>query len=185
MNNIQPCTFGWINPKLEIKKSTVEGEGYIANQEIARNEILIVQGGRCLHVSEIDDTELEKFAYHSFQVEKEIYMYPYINGDVPVLDGIFKINHSCSPNAGFKGQITLVSMRTIYVGEEIHFDYAMTDIEFGNEKKWDEIKCNCGSTQCRGKVTGSDWRKDELQKKYTGYFSQHVANAIAGNSNNS
>jgi uncharacterized protein len=30
-------------------------------------------------------------------------------------------NHSCNPNAGFKGQIFLVSMRDILAGEEVKF----------------------------------------------------------------
>ena len=35
------------------------------------------------------------------------------------------INHSCSPNAGFRGQIFLVALRAIEPGEELTFDYAM------------------------------------------------------------
>ncbi len=35
------------------------------------------------------------------------------------------INHSCNPNAGFKGQIFMVAMRKIKRGEEITYDYAM------------------------------------------------------------
>jgi hypothetical protein len=37
-------------------------------------------------------------------------------------------NHSCDPNAGFgSSPISLVAMRDVQVGEEITFDYAMSE----------------------------------------------------------
>ena len=37
------------------------------------------------------------------------------------------MNHSCEPNAGLSGQVVLVAMRDIRDGEEILYDYAMSD----------------------------------------------------------
>jgi hypothetical protein len=65
-------------------------------------------------------------------------------------------------------------MRDIEVGEELTFDYAMTDAS-----DYDEFTCLCGVPMCRGIVTGADWRDPVLQAKYHGYFSQYLMQRIA------
>jgi len=37
------------------------------------------------------------------------------------------VNHSCDPNCGLVGAVLVVAMRDIEPGEEITFDYAMSD----------------------------------------------------------
>ena len=37
------------------------------------------------------------------------------------------VNHSCEPNCGLSGQIALVALRRLEPGEEVCFDYAMSD----------------------------------------------------------
>jgi hypothetical protein len=44
---------------------------------------------------------------------------------------------------------------------------------------YDEFRCLCGSSTCRGIVTGSDWRDPALQVKYTGWFSPYLVRRIA------
>jgi hypothetical protein len=90
----------------------------------------------------------------------------------PIGEGDY-VNHSCNPNAGLSGQIGLVAMRDIKIGEEVCFDYAMCDT-----MPYDEFTCGCGSLNCRVKVGGDDWRKPVLQKRYAGYFSPHVQRRI-------
>jgi uncharacterized protein len=84
------------------------------------------------------------------------------------------INHSCDPNLGMRGQIVLVARRPIAAGEELCYDYAMTD-----GCAYDEFACHCGSALCRGRVTGDDWRLPLLQRRYRGYFSPYLAQRIA------
>jgi hypothetical protein len=45
---------------------------------------------------------------------------------------------------------------------------------------YDEFDCGCGSPSCRGHVSGNDWQKPELQKRYAGFFSPHVQRRIDG-----
>lgn len=78
------------------------------------------------------------------------------------------INHSCNPNVGFKDQIELIAMRDIKVGEEICFDYAMS------ESLTEPLECKCGSADCRRVITKDDWQNKTLQKKYQGYFSPYL-----------
>jgi len=78
------------------------------------------------------------------------------------------INHSCNPNVGFGNAICLVAMSNIKKGEELTFDYAMQDnIDYA-------FKCNCGAPNCRGTITGYDWKMPELQKRYNGYFAPYL-----------
>jgi putative transposase len=36
------------------------------------------------------------------------------------------------------------------------------------------VKCNCGEPECRGTITGKDWKRRDLQKKYRGYISWYL-----------
>ena len=79
------------------------------------------------------------------------------------------INHSCEPNCGMRNATTIVAMRDIAVGEELTFDYAMSDAS-----DYDEFECNCGTSLCRGKVRADDWQLDTLRHRYKGFFSPYI-----------
>ncbi len=87
------------------------------------------------------------------------------------------INHSCSPNAGLKGQIMLVAMREIKANEEVTFDYAMCLYPSPGVPRY-EMKCCCSSKKCRGTVTEDDWQRPELRHRYKGYFSWYIQEKI-------
>lgn len=110
----------------------------------------------------------QKWREHSMQVSENHYHVSLTTADPPSF-----INHSCGPNAGFDGQIILVAMRDICKGDEITFDYAMCD-----SSPFDEFDCSCGSVDCRGRVTGNDWRSQELWLRYRGYFSPYLNRRI-------
>ena len=63
--------------------------------------------------------------------------------------------------------------RDIAAGEEITFDYAMSDVT-----DYDEFQCDCGTPNCRGMFRGSDWRRPELWERYAGYFSPYIQRRI-------
>lgn len=168
----------WVNPKLTLKKSKVEGIATFAKEDIRKNEILIIQGGRILSIEQIDEKKNQKYAYHGFQIKERFYICPIVIDKKPLNDGIFLVNHSCNPNAGMKDAITLISMKKIKKGEEILFDYAMVDYETANEIPWVPMKCNCHSKICRKQITGSDWKIKDLQIKYSGYFSPYIQEKI-------
>jgi hypothetical protein len=42
----------------------------------------------------------------------------------------------------------------------------------------DVMECHCGSASCRGMVTGRDWQRVDLQRKYDGYFSWYIQRRI-------
>lgn len=54
------------------------------------------------------------------------------------------INHSCKPNAGILGSVTFVALRRIKKGEEITFDYSISE-----EGPFWKMVCRCGEPDCR------------------------------------
>jgi hypothetical protein len=89
------------------------------------------------------------------------------------------INHSCSANAGFKGQVFIVATRKIKQGEEIFIDYATASCPNNkNGNKLFTMECLCGSKNCRKIIKETDWKLPELQKKYDGYFQWYLQEKI-------
>ena len=73
------------------------------------------------------------------------------------------------------GQIGVVALRDLAAGDEICIDYAMCD-----GSPYDEFECGCGTPTCRGRITGDDWRRPELQARYAGYFSPYFSGGSIG-----
>lgn len=147
--------------------------GIFAKTEIKKGEMLAIFGGYIMGAKEeeklpsrINDCGLqisEDFVLGG-RDESEIYKTDYFN-------------HSCNPNAGFKGQIFLIAMRKIKKNDEVVFDYAMA-LHRSKGVKMYKMRCLCGSEKCRKVVTDYDWKKPELQKKYKGYFQWYLQEKI-------
>lgn len=145
-----------------------KGRGVYSTEPIKAGEFLALIGGAALPL----DVALgfgEQQRSQCLQVEDDLVLW-ISRYEESVADWI---NHGCDPNAGLSGQITLIAMRDIAAGEEICFDYAMCD-----GSALDEFVCECGSANCRGQVTGEDWRLPVLQRRNEGYFSPYLARRI-------
>jgi hypothetical protein len=161
----QPTSY--LSPKLESRRSPKKGgHAVFALEPIKAGELLVVWGGEI-----IDGQTLARFPrdvqQHSVQVEEDLYMLPAHVGPGD------HVNHCCDPNVGMSGQIALVAMRDIAPGEEVCYDYAMSD-----GSPYDEFDCACGAANCRKRVTGEDWRRPELRERYAGYFSPYLQRRI-------
>ena len=175
---MKQTTLSWINPKVRTRERETTGKGLYAHELIGAGEIVVVQGGRIIGNSQIDHAENLRYSEHCFQIEKGFFIGP-ADSESPVLEGAFLMNHSCNPSCGLKGQISFVSMRDIYPGEQLTFDHAMTDATYPGAAFEDvDIDCRCGSDMCRNKITHSDWQRKELQDRYKGYFSMYVQSLI-------
>lgn len=170
----------WVHQAIEIKNTTKKGTGYFAKVPIEKNEIIIIQAGKIMKYDSIEEGEYAPFADHCFQVDRDILICP-MEPNRKKLDGIFQVNHSCNPNCGFRGQIVLIAMRDIKTGEEITYDYAMTDANY-DQVECTKMECFCGAENCRKLVTGEDWKKKGLQQRYKGFFSAFIQQMIEQNS---
>lgn len=161
----QPSSY--LSPKLQGRPKTI-GNGIFAKEPLAQGELLAVFGG-VVYPWEAFITLPERERSLSLQVEENLFLVPDKIGE-----GDY-VNHSCDPNAGLSGQIALVAMRDIQPGEEVCFDYAMSDTT-----PYDEFDCECGASNCRRRVSGDDWRIAALQQRYAGYFTPYVQRRIDG-----
>lgn len=158
----------YVSPKLEPRQNPTKGNyGIYAIKPVIKGELLVVWGGDIV-TGEVLAQLPERNRQHSIQIDENLYQVSPRDAE----PGDF-VNHSCNPNAGLHGQISLVAMRDIQVGEEICFDYAMSD-----GSVYDEFDCACGAPGCRGRVAADDWKNPELQTRYAGYFSPYLQRRI-------
>jgi len=170
----------WVSPKVGIQTSSIQGRGLYAKEHIEKDEIIVVQSGQIIEDHKMDQPMYGEVAEIAFQIEKGFHICPVCENRQFVVDGIFIMNHSCDPNCGVKGQITFVAIRSIEAGEEITFDYAMTDANYPDMQctPISPMSCTCGAANCRKVISGEDWKQDRLQKKYKGYFSNYIQQMI-------
>ena len=161
-------TVSYLTPKARPVHVGAAGRGSVAVDPIAAGEVVVAFGGRAMTRDEFDLLPLGQQA-RSIQIEEHLYL-----AGAPEPEPADFINHSCTPNCGMRGSTVVVALRDIEPGEDLTYDYAMSD---GSD--YDEFECLCSTTTCRGKITGDDWMLPELQLRYRGYFSPYLANRIA------
>ena len=83
------------------------------------------------------------------------------------------MNHSCDPNIWLDDALTFTAMRDIKPGEELCYDYAMTD-----KGQYRPMTCHCGSQICRGVIKHNDWKIKKLQERYKNHFSPYINELI-------
>ncbi|HEY0964736.1 MAG TPA: SET domain-containing protein-lysine N-methyltransferase [Candidatus Paceibacterota bacterium] len=169
--------FTWINNKLEERESPLGGLGTFATEKIESMELLMIFGGYVMSLEE-ESTLPEEIQDIAIQVEKN-----YVIGPI---DKVGKgsrdyVNHSCNPNSGIRGQISLYAMRPISSGEEITFDYGTVLYGTGLQVTY-EMSCNCNAANCRKKITDQDWR-DIIKNNIYGDFLPTFIIDAARNSN--
>jgi len=159
----------YFSPKTEKRSSSIEGRGLFAKASIARGEAVVVKGGHVMTQAQ-RDAVAERLGPAEIQIADDLFIGPVTEAERE--GGMMHLNHACDPNLGIRGQIVFVALRDIEIDEELTFDYAMSD-----DEAW-EMACECGSPQCRGVVTGSDWKIPALQARYDGYFSLYLQDKI-------
>jgi hypothetical protein len=158
----------YLSPKLEVRPDPEKGGfGVFAREAAQVGEVLVVWGGNIV-TEELLEQLPPVMQHHAVQIDEGLYLATV--GDLEPAD---YVNHSCEPNLGLRGQITLVALRNIQPGEEVCFDYAMTD-----STPYDEFECHCALPTCRKVITGNDWQLPELWAKYQGYFSPYLQRRI-------
>ena len=159
----------YLNPKLEARQLEQKGGvGIFASQPVKAGELLAMWGGQILTEELYRQLPIERQT-HGVQVWDFLFQVQLHPGEDPA----DYFNHSCTPNAGLSSPISLVAIKDIRIGEEVCFDYAMTD-----SSDYDEFQCCCETPLCRGRVTGQDWRRPDLQERYRGYFSPYLQRKI-------
>ncbi len=146
-----------MNNGFELRKTTGKGEGIFATKFFKTGQIVMV--------GEIEK-KLDKNHSHASQVGENEYVFH--------AGFITKVNHSCNPDCGIRlngtGAHDFVAMRDININEEITFDYAMRNYGVDYFPK----HCQCGSENCRGKISGWKDLSDEKKMEYNGFVAPYL-----------
>ncbi len=160
----------WFSEKVEKRSSGIEGRGLFSVAVIRTGEVVVVKGGYVFDRQTRD--ELAKtLGPTEIQIDDDLFIGPTSHEERE--DSMMCLNHSCDPNVGIVGQILFQAMRDIEPDEELTFDYAT-----GDDDDW-TLDCGCGTASCRGRVTGKDWQKVDVQRRYVGWFSGCLERKIA------
>ncbi len=127
-------------------------------------------------IAALDPVRHAKFTNLVYQVDDDLFCG--FDPDVePLKEELVEdyINHSCDGNTWYLNPDLLVARRDIKKGEEITYDYVLTE---ANPEWILAEKCLCGASNCRGKVTGNDWKIERLQAEYENHFFPHVNKLI-------
>lgn len=159
----------YLSPKARPVAFGAAGRGSVSVEAVAAGEVVAAFGGRCVTRDEFELLPASQ-QVRSIQIDEALFL-----AASPEPEPADFVNHSCEPNCGLRGNSVLVALRPIAVGEALTYDYATS-----NGCGYDEFECMCGSTLCRGKVTGNDWMLPEVQLRARGSFSPYLAARIAG-----
>jgi hypothetical protein len=159
----------YLSPKTIVRASRIHGRGLFAREPIGAGEIVAIKGGYILDAATKRDVE-QRLGPAEIPVADGFFIGPVAG--VEREGAMLFTNHSCDPNIGVQGQIVFVAMRDIMAGEELTHDWATTDDDSY------EMTCTCGAQRCRGRITGQDWRRTDLQQRYRGYMSWYLQRKI-------
>ena len=157
-----------LNPKIAIRETDSRGKGMFAMEPIKTGEAILVFGGEYVNAEEAK--EAERRGKLVMQWDDDLF-----SVEDRGADPTYFINHSCDPNTWMEDAFTIVAKRDVEVGEELTIDYALWEADENYVSRWE---CKCGSSMCRKRVTGNDWRLPELQERYKGHFTPLINKRI-------
>lgn len=154
------------------KAGSTHGTGLFAKRNIEKNEEVIRATGPII------GPEVESTLYLSYGID--IFIQIGLNKWVLPNNECRFLNHSCEPNMGFRKAGVFVAMRKVKAGEELTFDYSISEIgkDFGSDWVMD---CLCNSKLCRKQISNVDIfnPKYKLYEKYKGYLPKFVLKELA------
>jgi uncharacterized protein len=145
------------NRKVVVRKTKKYGRAVFARKKIRKGEVIAVFDGPIYDDIFVGWTK--DIIDHAIQFDKAQWRDS---------TGIARyINHSCEANCGIKKLFSVVAMRTILPGEEITWDYEMTE-----KNLWWKLRCRCGSATCRRTIGNYKNMPQKKRDAYKGYISE-------------
>lgn len=152
----------YVHPALYQRPVPGKGFGVFSKTNLKPDDIIGVEaGGEIISRAEARRRK-RRGDDHAEQVTPKFYWAPNGAHDMTPLD---MINHSCDPNVGRQGNVWVVRRAVRTHRDELGNDYATFDFD-----PQYRIKCRCGGENCRGLLTGNDWKKLGLRIRHWGFF---------------
>ncbi len=152
----------WLDPRLALGDSAIHGTGLFAAEALAEGEVVMVWGGTTYTRQQLEAGEVPPCSF-SF-IDEDLLL----AGPADGLD--YFVNHSCDPNAWMADEATVIVRYPIPAGSEVTGDYALWETDGSSVIE----RCRCGSAACRGRVSGNDWKRPDLQDRYRGHFLPYI-----------
>ena len=152
--------------KVYKSKSSIAGVGMFAGQDIKKDSTILIIKGTMIRD---EDTETDCYLEGPNWIGITDKIWLIIDKDCPAE----YINHSCNPNAGIIGKVTLKAMRDIAKDEEITMDYSTTE----SDETW-QMDCGCGNDNCRHVIKSVQFLSKELIGKYYDYMPTYMKGVV-------
>jgi hypothetical protein len=156
----------WFDPRLELRASPIHGRGVFTTAFVGAGERLVVPGGGIFYTIQdwqAGKVRLDPAKYNEAQVDDDLFC------ATPIDEMDYFFNHSCDPTM-WGG----VARRDLQPGEEVTTDYALAIFA----PNYCLAPCRCGTPLCRGRITGDDWQRTDLQDRYAGHFPPFIERRI-------
>jgi hypothetical protein len=141
---------------VDVAAAGVKGRGVFAARDFLHGETVIV--GRAV---EYPGTRTRM----SVQLDWELH----VEMDAPATF----LNHSCSPNLGVRENeycaYDFVALRDILTGEELAFDYAMTEHSLVTP-----LRCDCRSSDCNGEIRSWSGRDEQWHRRNAKWIAPYL-----------
>jgi len=129
-------------------------------------------------IDALDDNLRKRYWVYIWQLDEDRFSGPRL--DMPLdealhRDAVNYLNHCCDPSVGYDGDDCLITLRDIYPGEMICYDYAMSETD---PEGFPEFECECGASNCRGVIKPTDFLIPDVYTRYKGRFLGFVSRKL-------
>lgn len=147
--------------KIYVGESAIAGKGLFAKQNIKKGEIVFIMKGKMIKMTARNKDEILALP-NIVGVDKDTWIDP--------IEPYVFINHCCDPTTSVRGRVTFVALKNIRKGEEVTFDYSISE-----DTSW-SMKCACGAKDCRKIIRGTRHLPVSFFKKYCPIFPTYFKN---------
>jgi uncharacterized protein len=163
----------WLDDRVVVHASPIEGHGLFAVRDIGQGDLVLVMGGRLVDSAELETLIAATTTDPDAAYVDTITIYDDAHLVLPPATPAHFGNHSCDPNLWHEGPYEIAARRPIAAGEELTLDYGTNSGADGFA-----MECRCGSALCRGVITNDDWQIAELQQRYEGHWTPALQHLI-------
>lgn len=148
--------------KVYIKESKLDGRGLFALKNIKKGEIIFIIKGKKVKFLIHNEKQAKIAGFNWIGLGKNEWIDPDSFG--------LNINHSCNPNSGIKGRLTVVALKNIKKDEEITFDYSLNESDIFWEL---DQECKCQHKDCRKIIKSIQFLPEKHFKKKSKNIPKH------------
>jgi len=141
---------------VHIGRSKIAGLGVIAAKNFKRGDLVTTLRGPVRYVYVQNKKQAQYGATWIGRTK-----YTWIDPKPP----LNRLNHSCDPTVGIRGQRRVYALREIKKGDEITIDYSTIE----PQRLW-SMRCSCRSKYCRKTIRSIEFLPYTVYKKYVPYI---------------